>query len=224
RRAVLAGGLACLAAPMLARPLRAASRAERRFAVDRGGSEIGTQTTAVARDGARAEVTVTVRLAITLLGVTVYRYELDSREIWEDGALVSLDGTTNDDGDRNTARLGRENGRLVSTGSWQGELPEGAATTTYWTREFLSRPVWISTQTGRPLSVRTARDGSEEIPAYDGVRECERWRVSGDLPLTLFYDERGEWMGNAFDAGGEPARFRPVAETAPLAPLWPAPA
>lgn len=222
RRATLAGGLALLSAPMLIRPLAAAQTARREFRVLRGDSDIGSQSVEVARDGARAEVRVRSRLEVKLLMITAYRYELDSTEVWEGGALVSLDSTVNDDGTRETARVRRENGRLVSTGTWQGDIEGEPATTSYWSPEFLTRSTWISTQTGKPLAVRTRRDGTETVPAPGGARDCARWQVTGDLPLTLYYDQRDEWMGSAFDARGERARFRAVSETARLTPLWPA--
>lgn len=219
RRAVLAGGLA--GGLVAALPRRAlAAGGERRFEVLRDGDPIGEQVTSVARDGEALEVSVRVRILVKVLGIGAYRYELDRRERWEGGALVSLDGETNDDGERQVARVRREGGRLVSSGSWSGEIPEGAATTTYWTPEFLERGTWISTQTGRPLAVSVAQAGSAEIPGPDGPLTARRWQVSGDIDLALFYDDRGEWMGSAFDAGGETARFRALSAAPALAPLW----
>ena len=133
------------------------------------------------------------RVALKVLGVVAYRYELDSRELWENGLLVSLDGTTNDDGDRETARVRREGDRLVSSGTHVGDMPGDAATTTYWTPAFLERSTWISTQTGAPLRVSASQDGSEAVPGPSGALTCTRWQVSGDLDLALYYDDRGEW-------------------------------
>ncbi|MDF2231338.1 DUF6134 family protein [Albimonas sp. CAU 1670] len=221
RRALLAGGLATGAALALARPLRAAESASRRFEVLRDGASIGEQTTTVARAGEALDVTVRVRILVKVLGIGAYRYELDSQERWEGGRLVALDGQTNDDGERQVARVRREGGRLVSSGDWSGELPDDVATTTYWTPAFLQRSTWISTQTGRPLSVAAAQAGAAEIPGPSGPLPVRRWQVSGDIDLTLFYDDRGEWMGSAFDAGGETARFRALSAAPALAPLWP---
>ncbi len=220
RRALLASGLAALSLPMSERKAAAAERAQRRFDIERGDSAIGMQTTSVARDGDRLDVAVEVGILIRFLGVPVYRYKLESEERWESGRLVALDGATDDDGRQDTARVRREGGGLVSSGTYAGELPEGAVTTTYFTQEFLRRDTWISTQTGAPLSVTARRDGAERISGLSGEVDCTRWRLEGDLPLTLYYDDRGEWMGNAFDAGGVQARFAATAETGRLAPLW----
>lgn len=219
RRTVLVGGAALgLASPW---PLRAAETAERRFRVYRDGSDIGGQTTRVSGSGDRAEVEVEVDLAVKIFGITAYRYTLRSRETWENGLLMSLDGETDDDGEVTVAKVRRTSDGLIAEGTWKGEIPSNAATTTYWTQAFLDRAVWISTQTGAPLEVSVSRDGEEIIPGFSGDILCQRWQVTGDLPLTLYYDDRGEWMGNAFEAGGEQARFRPTAETGRLAPLFP---
>ncbi|MEC9435507.1 MAG: DUF6134 family protein [Pseudomonadota bacterium] len=221
RRRALGAGLA-IGGLALAPRLLAAGSAARRFEILRDGDPIGTQTTTVTAADGGLEVTVSVRIAVKMLGLVAYRYSLDSRERWEGGRLVSLDGETNDDGSKETARVRREGDRLVASGTHAGELPGDAATTTYWTPDFLKRPVWISTQTGAPLAVSVARDGSEAVPGPAGPLDCARWRVTGDLDLTLYSDDRGEWMGNAFDAGGETARFRAADAGPRLAALWPA--
>lgn len=225
RRAVLRGGLAAagaLALTGLGGRAGAAGSASRSFDVLRDGESIGAQTTTVSADGAKIDVTVKVRIAVKMLGIVAYRYTLDSRETWEDGRLMTLDGETDDDGTREIARVRREGDRLIASGAHKGDIPGDAATTTYWTPNFLERATWISTQTGAPLAVKVTRDGSEAVPGPSGKLDCARWRVAGDLDLTLYYDDRGEWMGNAFDAGGEVARFRATAEGPRLAALWPA--
>lgn len=220
RRMVLAGGLAAGAGLALPRAGLADGTAARSFEVLRDGDVIGEQTTTVSRSGDALEVGVRVRILVEVLGIGAYRYELDSAERWEGGRLVSLEGQTNDDGDREVARVRREGGRLVSSGTWSGDLPDDAATTTYWSPAFLERGTWISTQTGKPLAVSVARAGAAEIPGPSGPLAVERWDVSGDIDLALFYDDRGEWMGSAFDAGGETARFRATSAGPALAPLW----
>lgn len=218
RRALLAGGLATLVLPRAGRA--AAGRASRRFRILRDGEEIGTQITTVARDGAALETTVSVRILVKVLGVPAYRYELDSRARWQGDRLVSLDGATNDDGEAQVAEVRLKGDELVSSGTWTGSIPAHAVPTTYWTPAFLARSPWISTQTGRPLAISAARAGTETIPGPGGEVACARWTVSGELDLTLYFDERGEWMGNAFDAGGKPARFRAETASPALAALW----
>lgn len=219
RRAFLHTGTAA-AAVLAAAPASAAEEARRRFRIIRDGSDIGEHLTIVRRAGDEVQVEVAVDIRVKLLGITAYRYEMESKEVWKAGRLVSLDSRTDDDGDKETARVRAEGDRLISEGTWNGEAPGRSATTTYWAPEFRGRPTWISTQTGKPLGVTVARAGTESIPGLSGSLDCTRWKAAGDLELELYYDARDEWMGNAFDAGGVRARFEAVDETGPLAPLW----
>lgn len=224
RRAVLRGGAGAVAASALpfVPPLAAATeaRGERRFDILRDGDPIGTHLTRVIRTGDRLQVETDVNIVVRVLGIAAYRYELRSHEVWEGGRLISLDGETNDDGDRDVARVRRTDAGLVSEGSWTGALPDRVATTTYWTRAFFDRPIWLSTQSGMPLEVSPTRIGAREVPTPNGPVQAEAWRSEGDLPVTMFYGPNGEWLGNAFDAGGKPVQFVLASDTGPLAPLW----
>lgn len=223
RRAALAGGLSAVGAGLLPGAGFAASprgAGERAFDVLRGGTRIGHHLTRVRRDGDALTVETDIDLVVRVLGIAAYRYRLESREVWEGGALVSLDSFANDDGDEDRAQVRRTAEGLVSEGTHRGPLPERVATTTYWTPAFLDRPVWLSTQTGAPLDVTPRRIGTETVATAGGEVQATAWRSEGDLPVTMFYDEAGEWVGNAFDAGGTEARFVLTAGAAPLAGLW----
>ncbi|MEM6742268.1 MAG: DUF6134 family protein [Pseudomonadota bacterium] len=223
RRRALGTGIAAAAAAGLTpmSSLASAGSASRRFEVLRGGDPIGEHVTTVTSLGdSQVQVGVTVELAVKILGITAYRYEMQVEERWTDGRLDRLISETNDDGTAERADVRRENDVLISSGTWTGQIAGPAATTTYWSPEFLDRPTWISTQSGEPLSVALTRQGEEEIEGLGRRFTAQRWRATGDLPVTLFFDDRNEWMGNAFDAGGTEARFRATSETGPLAPLW----
>lgn len=212
RRTILAGAGAFIAAPSILR----AAPAARVFRVVRDGDDIGTQTTAVSRVGDEIQVAVDVELKVKILGITAYRYEMANREIWRGGRLVSMDSTSNDDGDAAFARVRQAGGELEVEGSyWSGTVPADSATTTYWTKEFLNRPLWISTADGDPLKVNCSPAGAGEIAGIP----TETWAVRGDLELELHY--RGdEWVSVRFDAGGEDAIYYPENMNAKMAAVW----
>jgi len=188
----------------------------------RGDSRIGEQVNTVAIAGGRVETTVEVDIRVKVLGLTAYRYAMTNREVWEDGLLQSVDAATDDDGDRGFARVSRSGGGLVVEGSgYSGAAPSDAATTTYWTTAFLTRPVWISTQSGEPLRVSARNMGASVMTFPGGPRSVETWRISGDVELDLYYDDRGEWIGNAFKADGETIRLEALAPDARFSALWP---
>src|SRR5450432_3757912 len=69
------------------------------FDIVRKGSTIGYHTLRFTEEGARLIVDIEIRIKITFASIPVFRYEHDSREVWQDGQLVALDTRTNDDGE-----------------------------------------------------------------------------------------------------------------------------
>lgn len=221
RRAWLAaagGGLALSALPRFAN----AATGARRFQVIRDGEDIGWQTIDVSTgaDGA-LHVAIDIELRVKLLGVTAYRYEMRNRETWRDGRLVSMDSRTDDDGDKDFVRVKPAGDALAVEGSaFQGQAPAEAASTTYWSMDFLNRGTWINSQTGVPIAVTAEALGPGGVDTPAGRIATERWRVTGDnLDVTLHYAD-GEWVSVAFDAGGAPAIYIPTDRGADFAALW----
>jgi hypothetical protein len=223
RRDAILGGAAAVtlaALPGFTLPAAAAT-GTRRLELYRGGSRIGEKEITVRRDGDTVTVTTGIAIAVRVLGLTAYRYTLESREIWENGQLARLDARTNDDGTAHFARAERSGDGLSIEGSeYRGTVAGTPATTTYWSPAFLERPVWISTQDGRPWRVQAQAAGTEPFPTAAGSVNATRWRVRGDLDLDLFYDGAGEWVGTEFEARGETARFVLASRGAALRPLW----
>jgi hypothetical protein len=220
RRTLLGAGLAAsavLCAPAL---LRAAPLASRRYRIFRGNDEIGLQTVQLLRSGDRLRVEIGIDIRVRIFGITAYRYEMLNVEHWAGGRLVDMDARTNDDGTRHQVAVTRRDGALRVAGTgFEGEVTADAATTTYWSPDFLSRPVWISTHDGTPLNVATARRGVKAVDMAAGSVQADRWAVTGDLDLELFYAGR-EWVANHFAARGETARIVAEDTATPLAPLF----
>lgn len=213
RRDVLAGGIALGATVMT--PIgaaQAAGAARREFRILRDGSDIGRHVVAAEMTAAGFEVAINIDLRIKVLGITAYRYSLANREVWAKGRIVSVEGETDDDGDRNHARIRAAGDVLEIDGSaYSGTAPADAVTTSYFARPFIQRRPWISTQSGMPLDIDVAALPHDRL---------EGWAVRGDMETELFYDARGEWIGCAFDAGGSVASYEVIEDTGAIAALW----
>ena len=220
RRSVLSCGAAMLVvapAPVFAQS------GTRVLGLYRGEDPIGEERLAVGRQGAEVVVEVRVRINVRLLGLPVYNYTLDARERWRGGSLLSLEARTDDDGTAHFVRAARGGDGVLSVeGSrFTGPVAGEPATTSYWTRAFLGRGVWISTQDGRPLRVTARNAGTVGFPTAAGTVQATRWRIGGDLDgLVLYYDGAGEWIGSDFPARGEMLRFAVTRMGGLLAPLW----
>lgn len=189
-----------------------AAQARRRFTILRDGDDIGFHDIALSRDGEDLRVAIDIEIVVRVFGIAAYRYEMRNREVWRDGRLFSMDCTVNDDGKAKTVRAAREGDALRIDGPlYSGLAPDLAATTTYFTQDFLKRDTWISTDNGELYPVTVAEEGSLAIETGAGRVECARYRATNnaDFDVTLYYDARGEWASVAFDAGGKRAVYRP---------------
>ena len=201
RRAVLGGGMAVLAAPMLARAATA-----RRFELSRGGSDIGFHTLTAQTSGADLIMDIAIEIRVKVLGLTAYLYEHRNRETWRDGRLVAIEAKTNADGEDDFCRVSRSgDGYEVEGSAFQGRLTGALAPTSYWNHNNFRIDRWISTQSGKPLPVtfETRQAGGDEI-----------WSVAGpdNFATELTYDAAMEWRSCRFDARGTDIVYR---ETAP---------
>jgi len=61
--------------------------ASRKFSASRGASDAGHQKITLSRSGDVITIDLETRLKVRLLGIPVYRYSLNSREVWEGGVL-----------------------------------------------------------------------------------------------------------------------------------------
>lgn len=202
--------LAAAALPLAAGSARAAT-ASREFRILRSGSDIGRhRLDARHMPGGDFEVRIFIDIAVKLLGLTAYSYRLENVETWRQGRIVAVRSRVDDDGERHYASIAAgADGLLEIDGSgYSGTAPAEAVTTSYYAPAFLDRRPWISTQSGRALAVSVSPSGPR------------RWQVAGELTTELFYDAAGEWVGCAFDAGGEPARYEPSGGSGGIAALW----
>jgi hypothetical protein len=209
RRELLAGmaalGLAGTAVPALA------DGGARAFRILRGGSDIGRHVLTARQVPEGVEIAIDIDIRVAILGITAYRYELTNREVWSGGRIVSVRTEVNDDGEKAFARIARAGeGLEIDGSSYSGPAPADAVTTSYYTRAFIQRRPWVSTQSGKPLEVAIDSSGGA----------TPRYAVRGDLETNLIYDAAGEWIGCEFDASGEPGVYELTDASGGIAALW----
>ncbi len=197
RRAVLAGA-ACLGAvrPAMALPIPAGNRLG--FDIVRKGSKIGTHTLTFQPDAHRLTVEIAADIVIALGPIVLFRYRHRATERWEDGRVVALDATTNDDGEMFHVRMRWEDGLPVveANGAPRYVAPANATPATHWNRAMLDGP-FVNTQDGKllrpsvaPLGVTTALPHCP-LPASG-------FALRGDCVLDTWYDAEPRWVGLRF--------------------------
>lgn len=209
RRNVLAGLGATALVSSFPMPALAAKNASRMARIIRDGDDIGTHSFDAVLGPNGFEIDIRIRIAVKVLGITAYRYELDNREVWKDGKIVSVATKVNDDGTDDFARISQGGDALQIEGSrYTGKAPSEAVTTSYYATPFLKRRPWVSTQTGVPLKIAVKPEG-----------RANWWAVTGELETKLGYKD-GEWVYCEFDAGGELATYNVKRQSGKIGALW----
>lgn len=204
RRSLLSGLLATggllAAGPVLARGVAGSDFRTMAFDIRREGDSIGRHAVAFRRDGGRLEVDIEIDISISLAFIPVFAYRHRNSEVWQDGRLVSLDSTTDDDGTRYAVTARAVGDSLQVVGS-EGEkrLPGDILPTSYWDARTVSQTRLLDTQRGRVLEVAPLFLGAESL---EGGVAARRHRLSGDLDVDLWYSPDGEWLKIAFEARG----------------------
>ena len=206
RRRVLVSGAASTSLPAgAALPTPAGGRIG--FEVVRKGSKLGTHVLRFGQDRDRLTVTVAVSLVYKLAGITLYRYTHNAVEVWSGGQVVALDSQTDDNGDRYQVSARREAAGLVVQGSAVARYvaPADALPATHWNRRELEVP-WINTQDGRLVRLAVAKQGIASIPTATGKIRAERFSLTGEVRMDLFYDDQS-WVGLTFLKGDVPIQY-----------------
>ena len=154
------------------------------------------------------EVLVDVEITPKFLGLKFMKYTLTNREVWKNKKLISIDANSSWFGKRYYVKGQREEGGFRIEGSaFSGVIKDTFATTSYFTPEFLKRKIWVSTQDGTPLEIKTRKLKDKKVSFNDKNYSVTEWEISGDLELTLQYDEQKNWVGSGFTVGKYPASF-----------------
>ncbi|MEM7172661.1 MAG: DUF6134 family protein [Pseudomonadota bacterium] len=104
------------------------------FAVMRDGSEIGHHIVTFNRKGDGVEMSVETRVQVKILGITVFRYEHDSAELWNKGQLIKLTSRSNENGDIDSLSvdLDVEDRLKINGNGGQTTAPLGAVPSSLW--------------------------------------------------------------------------------------------
>jgi hypothetical protein len=201
-----------LAALAIAAPAAAAQSedvpAPLAFDIVRDGTTIGSHTVRFSADGPRLVAEISIRILVTLVGIPVFRYEHDSREVWADGQLVALDTRTNDDGERFAVHAQRDGDRLEVDGlAGRLSLPATTVPTSYWHPAFRTGSPVLDSQRGivKQLAIAALPDETIEVDGHPAL--AAHYRTSGDLDLDLWYLPDGQWAKLVFRHKGTPISY-----------------
>jgi hypothetical protein len=173
------------------------------FDIVRKGAVIGHHVARFRRDGSRLTVDTEIRILVRFAAIPVFRYEYDGREVWQDGRLIALDTRTNDDGEAFRVSVRRDADHLVVDGNaGRLTLPADTMPTSYWHRGLMAAAGAIDSQRGRLAELHITPPAADPVELDGKPVAAQRYEVTGDLNLTIWYLPSGEWVQLAFHAKG----------------------
>jgi uncharacterized protein DUF6134 len=181
------------------------------FRLVREGNAIGTHVLTFARSDNRLDVHIEVDIAVRFGPLVLFRYTLRGLEQWQNGQVVHLDATTNDNGTADQMHADRDTRGLWIEGSQASRYlaPSDALPATHWNMAELQTP-WINLQGGRLLHPVVRRVGPGPVTMAGGQTEtATEYALSGDARLDIWYNAARQWSGLRFAAkDGSEVRYQ----------------
>ncbi|MEM8988151.1 MAG: DUF6134 family protein [Pseudomonadota bacterium] len=174
------------------------------FDIFRKGEKIGSHKVSVNAVGDETIAETEIDMRVGFGPITLYRYKHRSREVWRDGAVYSIESSTNDNGEKMNLSALREEGVLQIDGSgYQGEAPLGTVPSSYWNKEILKARYLLNTQNGEIIDVEINKIGKTDALMASGDKfAADEYKLNGTVDLQLWYIDHN-WTGAEFTVGGE---------------------
>jgi hypothetical protein len=190
RRALLAAAL------MPARAFaQAANPGGLRFEILRNGHPIGSHTIRLQDAGAERLAHIDVQMQVKFGFITLFRYRHQGTERWRDGQFVSLDTSTDNDGQKLSVSARRQDdGVRITTATGSVTMaPPDCLPLTHWNIACMHAPLF-NPQDGTILHAEARPTGADTVRLADGTLvAARRFYVGGAMPIEDWYDETTTW-------------------------------
>jgi hypothetical protein len=190
RLAIFASGLAAVIAT--ARVAFAAPEIYEYRIVHASHGAIGRYANIVDRRGNDTEVRTELHIAVTILGITVYRQDADRVERWHGERLTSFDGTTVTNGERLQVHGEAQGGGFaVTTPTGTVMAPADVHPSNPWSAMVLKTDWVMSTRTGK-LFRGIIEGGERKLTRLAGkVMPLRQYEIITDKHDLVWLDDQG---------------------------------
>jgi hypothetical protein len=134
---------------------------------------------------------------VKFLFMTLYKYQHENSEVWEDDCLQRIESRTNANGKKFSVSglQGPDAFELEGTDRRE-ELAHCLMTFAYWNPDFLQESELLNPQTGEILPVSVEPLATEAFSVRGESIEAQRYRLQAKgMDLHLWYSMDGAWLG-----------------------------
>lgn len=161
-----------------------------KFDVLRGGDIVGSHVPTFADGGRSGDIQT--KIAVKLVFITVYRFELDAHEEWRGGRLLALKSKSNNDGIKHTlSASASEAGLAVTVDGKLSRADAAIVPATLWREETVSQRVLLNTLDGSLMNISVTDHGQDAIEAAGATVTARHYVLTGDLEREPWYDAKG---------------------------------
>jgi hypothetical protein len=171
------------------------------FDIMRNGEAIGTHTYHFKKSTDRTEVWIKTYIDFRLLFIPIYKFEHESREVWRDGRLTSLESNTNENGTPVKLEIHRDkNSLLVVAKDGNLYVDREIIPASLWNHLLLNRNKTLTTVSGNLKTFQVEYVGEESIDLRGQQTTTQHFRLIGEFERDLWYDNTDVLVGVRFEA------------------------
>jgi hypothetical protein len=196
----------CLAAAaaLVAMPAALADDAgEYTFTVLRDGDPVGHHRFAFACEGDRIEIQEKTEIEVRLAMIPIYSFEHEARQLWQNGQVLRVDATTNDNGEQFDITV-RPNGHgyIRTVNGRVDRFDASTAMLAFWNKDTLKHHAFFSAVEDKTLDASFQFVGQERITLGGQQLDVEHYRMVGDEERDLWFDSANRIVKVAFRRHG----------------------
>lgn len=172
------------------------------YAISRGGTPVGKQRVEFIHNADGLIVRTHIRITVTFLSMTIYRFEHDAVETWAKGRLTNFVSHSNDDGKDRDVEMAAEGDRLV--GIYNGkpaDVPGDIVPASLWHPGTVSASLLLDPIKGRARQVQVVDRGEEEAIVAGQPLRARHYSLTGEIEREIWYDTDGRLVQVEFKAG-----------------------
>ncbi len=184
------------------------------FDIYRNNKHIGKHIFSFNRSENQLEVDSRINFEIKKLGITLYTYNVEGKEVYKDGRLVKFNSKTDQNGKAKYVNLDLENDEYIIDGSsYKGKAPESYLLGTWWNHSIAKADAQISAVSGRIIKQKVTFIGKEKLKignkTYDTLHfnfssTDKKLKKDKKLNTDVWYDENNlNWVKATFNKSGK---------------------